>query len=106
MYYPDGVQAHKLFNKKIVSETEWYYEAWFTSGEDYYLVEEVPEGYTVTYINVGDHMDVTDRCYNGGTIINTIVPRTGDSASPMVWLGMLALSLLGLTALKRERKHE
>lgn len=60
----------------------------------------------MTYINVGDHMDETDRCYNGGTIVNTIVPKTGDSARPMAWAAALAMSLAGLVLLKRGRKHE
>ena len=70
LYYPNGTVAHKKFNKKIVSENEWRYEAWFASGADYYIIETVPEGYKVRYENAGAHAGETDRCYNGGTIQN------------------------------------
>jgi len=96
LYRPDGTVAHKKFNKKIVSEDEWRYEAWFASGADYYIVENVPAGYRVRYENVGAHAGETDRCYNGGTIINYKLPKTGDTAQPRLWTG---LALLGMSAL-------
>ena len=109
LYNPDGTVAHKKFNKKIVSETEWRYEAWFASGADYYIIENVPAGYRVRYENVGEHASETDRCYNGGTIINYKLPKTGDDANLTLWLGCV---LAGLTivsfaayAEKRKRAH-
>ena len=77
-YSEDGSRRHKLFNKTIVSETEWRYEAWFPAGEDIAnscIPEIVPDGCTVRYVNVGIHADATDRCYNGGTVINYKVPK-------------------------------
>ncbi|MBQ9301250.1 MAG: hypothetical protein IJ214_12155, partial [Clostridia bacterium] len=68
---PDGTVAHKKFNKKIISENEWRYE------------------------NIGAHAGETDRCYNGGTIINYKVPKTGDRADLRLWLGCV---LLGVSA--------
>ena len=95
LYNPDGTVAHKKFNKKIVSENEWRYEAWFASGADYYIIETVPEGYKVRYENVGKYADITDRCCNGGTIINYKLPKTGDTANLRLWLGCV---LLGVSA--------
>ena len=95
LYNPDGTVAHKKFNKKIVSENEWHYEAWFAADADYYIIETVPEGYKVRYENVGKYADVTDRCCNGGTIINYKVPKTGDTADLRLWLGCV---LLGVSA--------
>ena len=108
LYNPDGSVAHKKFNKKTVSETEWRYEAWLASGADYYIVENVPEGYKVLYQNVGAHADVTDRCYNGGTIINYKVPKTGDEANLALWLGMVltGASALCYAALTSKRRKE
>ena len=37
------------------------------------------DGYLTIYENVGKYAGVTDRCHNGGTIINYKVPQTGDS---------------------------
>ena len=93
LYYPNGTVARKKFNKKIVSESEWRYEAWFASGADYYIIEKPVDGYTVRYENVGAYADVTDRCYNGGTIINYKVPKTGDTANPRLWAGMMLLGV-------------
>ena len=96
LYFPDGSKAHKWFNKRIVSENEWYYEAWFPSEVDCYLIEKVPENYKVRYENTGAHAGETDRCYNGGTIINYNVPKTNDPANLRLWMGCV---LLGVTAL-------
>lgn len=79
MYNADGSVRSKLFNKKIISESEWLYEAYFQHAVDgCYIIEYVPDGYSVYYENVGEYAHVTDRCYNGGTIINRKVPQTSD----------------------------
>lgn len=83
----------KKFNKKIISDTEWLYEAWFTSPADLYVIETVPRGYRVRYENTGIHAGVTDRCCNGGTIVNYTVPKTGDRTNLLIFIG---LSLLGI----------
>ena len=92
----------------MISETEWRYEAWFPSETEYYIVEDVPKGYKVRYENTGIHANVTDRCYNGGTIINYKVPKTGDNTLLPVWIILSALGLAGaaLTArrIRRSRK--
>ena len=105
LYDHNGTVVHKKFNKKIVSETEWRYEAWFATGEDYYIIENVPQGYHVRYRNTGAHKDDMDRCYNGGTIINYKVPKTGDIGRPGLWIALTAVGavLLGGLVLVRYR---
>jgi len=93
LYDASGNVVHKKFNKKVVNEKEWSYEAWFATSVDYYLIENVPAGYKVRYENVGAHAGETDRLYNGGTIINYKVPQTGDQFNPWLWLGGILLGL-------------
>ena len=98
LYDAKGNVVHKKFNKKTVSATEWHYEAWFQSDvSGYYLVEEAVDGYKTRYENTGSYADETDRCYNGGTIVNYQVPQTGDDARLTLWLVMalLGAGLLG-----------
>ena len=90
-YSPDGTRVRKKFRKTVVSDSEWHYQAWFASAADYYLVENVPEGYRVRYENVGDHAGDTDRCWNGGTIINYKEPKTGDSSPLWQWILLILL---------------
>ena len=98
LHNEDGREVRKGFNKKVVSQTEWRYEAWFDTDVDYYIVEDVPAGFQVRYENTGAHADVTDRCYNGGTIINYRIPKTGDTTGTdmAVWILLMALGLIGV----------
>ena len=108
-YTLDGKEARlKGFKKTVVSKNEWRYEKWFKAMPDYYIIEDVPAGYTVRYQNVGKYADVTDRCYNGGTIINYKVPATGDGFNPILWIGCVlsGLALLGGTCLILKRKKK
>ena len=86
--------VHKKFNKKVISDLEWRYEAWFSSDAEYYIVEDVPTGFKVRYENVGAYADVRDRCYNGGTIINYKIPKTGDTTGWPWWIipGLLGIA--------------
>lgn len=36
---------------------------------------------------------MTDRCCNGGAIINTVIPETGDHAQPLVYAATRLLSV-------------
>ncbi len=67
------------------------------NGEDtvYYVVEEPVKGMQTTYTSIAPYSDVTDRVYNGGTIINIVIPPTGDSANPLVWI-LRGLSAVGI----------
>lgn len=72
------------------------------------MIEETPPGFMVRYENVRIHAGVTDRCYNGGTIINYRIPKTGDrTGNPLLWIGAALLGLLGACcALRMVRKRE
>lgn len=97
LYNGNGQVVHKRFNKKAISDMEWVYEAWFASDvSEYYIVENIPAGYRVTYDNKGIHADVDTRCYNGGTIINYKIPKTGDTTqSDLPWILCLIAGLAG-----------
>ena len=107
LYDSKGNVVHKKFNKKIISEDEWYYEAWFPNEAEYYIIETVPDGFKARYENTGAHAGETDRCYNGGTIINHKVPKTGDPAKLSLWtlcilLGLAAVSTVIYTSRRRK----
>jgi hypothetical protein len=86
---------------------EWVYEAWFASDvSEYYIVENVPAGYRVSYDNKGIHADVDTRCYNGGTIINYKIPKTGDQTpSDLPWILCLIAGLVGIGCVVMFRKR-
>ncbi|MBQ9008299.1 MAG: Cna B-type domain-containing protein, partial [Clostridia bacterium] len=75
-----------------LSENRWEYQRWFIEKPEYYVVEEAPAGYYATYSNVGEYADVTDRCYNGGTITNHQIPDTGDNANRALWAALALVS--------------
>ena len=107
MFHADGTPMHKLFYKQIISENEWQYEATFYDDvSDCYIIETPIDGYLVMYKNVGKYSDVTDRCHNGGTILNYKVPQTSDETSlsvyVMTFLG--ATLLLGVMLVCRRKK--
>ena len=106
-YDAEGHVVRKRFNKKVVSDVEWQYAAWFESPREYYLIEKPVPGYETIYRNVGKYAEITDRCYNGGTIINYRAPATGDESRPLLWIALGAAGLLLLIALliKHRRKR-
>ena len=106
LYNADGAVVSKKFNKKVTDEYTWNYETWFRDDAGYYLVEEVPDGYAATYKNVGTYADVTDRCYNGGTIINSKIPRTGDTSKPLLWLTLAFAALGGIVLITRKKSEK
>ena len=75
----DSVYRHG-FDKRVISPTEWRYNAWFSEPAACYVVEKPVDGYRTRYENVGVYAHITDRCCDGGTIINYRVPKTGDEA--------------------------
>lgn len=102
LYNADGTQRHKLFNKHVISKSEWYYEAYFeNSADDCYVIEVPPEGYVVYYENVGIYSDVTDRCHNGGTIINHKIPQTSDDTNLNIYVLLILLSAIGIVLCRR-----
>ena len=110
LYNPNGTVRRKSFKKTKVSDTEFLYEAWFTDWSEFYVEEEPVEGYKVRYENVGAHAGETDKCYNGGKIINYKVPKTGDESNLGLWLALTAVGLAGIGSLvlisRRRRNGE
>ena len=54
-------------------------------------------GYKTRYENVGVYAGITDRCCNGGTIINYKI-KTGDEANLVLWAGLALLGVAGIGA--------
>ena len=110
LYKADGSVYHHGFDKRVVSKTEWRYNAYFSAPAACYVIEKPMPGYQTKYVNVGVYADVTDRCCDGGTIINKKVPKTGDAADFALWAGILALGIVDLTAMviltRRKRAHK
>jgi len=109
LYKSDGTVHKHGFSKKVLSDTTWKYTAWLSAEDDYYVIEESIPGYQTKYVNVGAHADVTDRCYNGGKIINYKVPKTGDAAELGLWAGMVLTGFgvaLGALVCRRRKKEE
>ena len=96
LYKADGSVYHHGFDKKIVSKTEWQYNARFSSPAACYVIEQPLDGYITHYENVGVYAGITDRCCDGGTIINKKIPKTGDSAPLALWAEMILLGAAGI----------
>lgn len=93
VYNPDGTTADLRFpNPRKLDDHHWEYRRWFVEKPEYYVIENVPAGYYATYSNVGEHAEVTDRCYNGGTITNHQIPETGDEENRVLWSCLALLS--------------
>ena len=110
LYKADGSVYHHGFDKRVVSKTEWKYNAYFSAPAACYVIEKPVPGYQIKYVNVGVYADVTDRCCDGGTIINKKIPKTGDVADFALWAGIIALGVVGLTTTviltKRKKAHK
>ena len=105
----NGTVKHHRLNRTKISDSKWRYEAWLSAAGDYYAVEDKVPGYTTVYQNIGEHADETDRVYNGGTVINSKVPKTGDGFSPTLWWGLALVSLAvigGLAAADNKRSKK
>lgn len=107
LYKADGTLVSGVkFTKKEVSKNVWTYTAKLDGDGDYYVVEDGMQGYATMYENKGIYADKTTACYNGGKIINSKVPQTGDNANPLLWCTMLVLSLAGLMAALAAKKQK
>ena len=102
LYQPNGSVYKHAFKKTKVSDTKFLYEAWLSNDAEYFVIETAMAGYNTAYKNTGAHADVTDRCFKGGTIINTKIPVTGDSMTSL-WV-LLALVSAGAIALLARKK--
>lgn len=109
LYDKNGKEVRKDFTKKVISSSEWYYEAEFEEDTDgYYIVEELQDGYDVLYLNSGTNSKEDSRLFAGNVLVNRKrkeVPKTGDPGNPAGWLLLTALGLGGLAALSAKRKR-
>ena len=97
LYRADGTVYRQGFEKHILSEKEWSYSAVFQDAGTCYVIEKPVPGYITRYVNVGEFAGITDRCCDGGTIINKKIPKTGDETPLMLWAGMLLVGAAGIT---------
>ncbi len=102
LYTADGKVYKHTFKKIAVGENKFRYEAWLANDSEFFVIETEMKDYKVTYKNTGKYADITDRCYKGGTIVNSRVPTTGDSMSP-VWMLLALASGCALLILKKRR---
>ena len=106
LYKADGSVYHHGFDKKSISKSEWQYNAWFSEAVACYVIETPVAGYKTRYENVGVYAGITDRCCDGGTIVNYKVPKTGDDAQVVLWLGCIlaGLTIISVSAYVEKRK--
>lgn len=101
----DGQKEHVTIATKIDDNT-WVHRAEDLSyGANYYAVVDPIPGYYMEYQNVGDHIDITDRLYDKGTVVIVQIPPTGDMSNIVRWLVLAILSVVGL-ALMLKRKAD
>ena len=106
LYKADGSVYRHGVDKKAVSASEWQYSAWFNAPAACYVIEQPVPGYQTRYENVGIYAGITDRCCDGGTIVNYRVPRTGDEAPIWLWLGCALAGLAIIAAAVHAEKRK
>ena len=106
LYYPDGTEHSHRFDRKVLSDQVWQYTAWLSSGAGEYVLEDPIPGYQTIYVNVGAYEDVKDRLYNGGTIINRAIPRTGDTDPLVLWMILGGAGLVILVLVLWKLRHQ
>ena len=100
LYKKDGT-VYKTYTGKDMTKKEntWTKTVYLREPADYYVQEGKLMGYQIKYEN-GD-ASVTDRCLNGGTILNAQIPHTGDSASITLYIALAGLCLAALATFRR-----
>ena len=107
--YRDGKATTRKPSK---GKNGWYYFYNLALDHDYYVVEEPVKGFTTVYGKPDDEKAAEkDRAYDGETITNVAVPKTGDSRPTGVWMALSAASALALTgviliARRKRRNHQ
>lgn len=112
LYNPDGTVHHtygpgntQYFIRKDLSETTISFSRYMREDMDYYILEEVPKNYIAIYQNTGRYAGITDRCYNGGKIINYKMPPTGDrNGVHLLLFGIV--SIIGLMFIRTLKKKD
>ena len=109
LFNEDGsIRRDESQQPKRTSDDPLEYTYWLKYEADYYVQEKPVSGYRTVYVNTkkSGHEDVTDRCYNGGTIINIKIPQTGDRETPWLWLMLGCMALLLVPALNLLKKRQ
>ena len=76
------------------------------SSEPYYVVETPVSGFMTLYQNVGGYANVEDRAYDGGTITNSKLPKTGDENHIERYVALLLISLVALYGYGMRKKRD
>ena len=101
--YCDG----QVIAKKPKLDKDGWYHFYNLPVRDtpYYVVETPVDGFATRYENTGNFADVTDRAYNGGTIINHKLPKTMDEQPLTLYAILVAVSLLGMMFCWKKRRN-
>ena len=103
--YKNG-ELYRTFTREPNESGTYRFTIPYDTDASYWFVERALTDYKTTYENPEPYADVTDRAYNGGTIINTgtKMPLTGDDTPVLALSLAAALSLTGLVLLRRRRR--
>ena len=100
-------------NGKVVNrKPKLYANGWYhfynlpISSEPYYVVETPVSGFMTLYQNVGGYANVEDRAYDGGTITNSKLPKTGDENHIERYVALLLISLVALYGYGMRKKRD
>lgn len=98
----------QVVNKKPkLDKNGWYHFYNLPIRNDpYYVVETPVDGYATSYENVGNFADATDCAYDGGTITNHKIPKTGDNSHSDVYLMLLLISVAFLLLCHQKAKRK
>ena len=99
------VNGDVYYTGKRTPDANGYYHwynlplTWNGQKAVYTVVETEIPGFVVRYENYGNVSNVTSCAYDGGTITNTAIPKTGDTQPIALWIILAVLSLAGLTGI-------
>ena len=107
LYLSDGTAYSHSFGKKKLSDTKWQYTASFEKPIACYIIVKPKSGYSIVYRNTGVYAGIPDRGCDGGTVIFKKIPKTGDRAPLLLWVGMILIGTaaagMALTAGRRKK---
>ena len=97
---PETGRTEEVWSEKYdTKKATWSRKFQVTQGEIYYMEEvDPPAGFAVSYQN-SENSPLQHVAENGGLIINTRVPKTGDDDPVGLWTAMFLTGLTGLAVL-------
>ena len=98
----------KAVNRKPKLDANGWYHFYNLpiSSEPYYVVETPVSGFMTLYQNVGGYANAEDRAYDGGTITNSKLPKTGDGSHIERYMALLVISLVALLGYGIKKKRD